>query len=246
MSIDIASLISLAGLLVVLGLLLFSTFRGISIGRAMVDSVYKKRAFWMAASTGFLFAALATTNFLPQSAVGSIGPQFVVAPLYYVAFLTIFAFVDRSILATMEEDFFHRDTLSWREVRRPLFSAWLVFGFYSTVIYNWYQSIYAVTPVWMGVIDFFSNAIVFAGLGYLGAALMVGARRTPDRTMKKFVRDFGLFLISFAIGAILGSIGPFDFGWIVQLAGSAFLAIAFFCLYLTVMSLSPLGKIDKL
>jgi hypothetical protein len=87
-----------------------------------------------------------------------------------------------------------------------------------------------------------------AFLSYSAAALVVGARRTPDRTMRRFVRMLGLAIICMVLFFTVWI--PFaPFSLTVQDLGSliseCFIPAAAYFLYLAVMSLSSVGRVEE-
>src|SRR5579862_9131526 len=91
-------------------------FRAIAIGRALVSPVFRKRAYWTAAlMISAAFSSL--TIFFPPTKVPII--NFLEALPFFLVLFVILAFVDSTISATREIDFFHRDALHWSRFRIP-------------------------------------------------------------------------------------------------------------------------------
>jgi uncharacterized membrane protein YccF (DUF307 family) len=98
----------------------------------------------------------------------------------------------------------------------------------------------------VGVIVWFAAiALVFS---YSAAALVVGARRTPERSMRRFVRMASLALICMLLFFTVWipfqpfSVTVADLG---NLISDLFIPVAGYFLYLAVMSLSPVGRVEK-
>ena len=242
MSLTSSSIFDVAGTLsalVVVGLMVFSVYRGVTIGRALVNPVFRGRAYLTAVATALLFTALVSTLLpLGSIGVGSFNLSLIIAPIFYAAFISLFALFDRNILAAMELDFFHRDTLKWKVVRRPLYITWVIFIFYASVIFNWYSTFVDDVPAILQAVDLVATLVLFGGLIYLGLALVLSATRTADHTMRRFVRNLGLFVLVFVIGALFQSSAG-----VLSLISELLFIISFYFLYLGVMSLSPIGKI---
>lgn len=172
----------------------------------------------------FLFGTV--TGFVPFLGVVS----FV---LFLAALIVLLVFIDGTMLAAMEIDFFHRNTLHWRQVRVPFFIVWLVsvpLGFLDPG-----------PPFWATI--FVVQFLIVLGLilGFSVAALVAAARRTPDRTLKRHVRLLGVSLALFVSTFLITSTFPFP----SVLAGYLLGPVSVFFLYLAVMSLSPVRKIEK-
>jgi hypothetical protein len=240
-SIDIVSLITNLRYVISIGIFLLGSYRAITIGRALVSRVYRNRAFWTAA----VMIVFAITGFLdltslPSSiAVNTIGDILGILP-YVAEILLLFAFIDGTILAGMETDFFHRDTLKWRSGRKPLYAAFVV-------------SVAAVYYVFSlpnpNSLPFLAVASVYAGLavilaifGFSAATIIVVSRRTPDRTMKMFLRFLGYALGVFVLDNLMSSVFSGD---VVTLLDDLLSLVAAYLVYRAVMFLSPLGRVEK-
>jgi len=215
---------------------LFATYRALTIGRVLVRGVYRDRAFWTA---GTLIALILLT------AAGSLPPSNPLSPLSFVLiFVVLFAFVDSSIRVVQETDFFHRTPLGWQRVRKPFYVvlvAFLAVGGSLALLESANNVLYIV-----GVLLWFGAGGTF--LTYSAAAMVVGARRTPDRTMRRFVRMLGFAIICMVLFfTVWIPFAPFsltvqDFG---SLISELFIPAAAYFLYLAVMSLSPVGRVEK-
>ncbi len=218
----------------------FGAFRAVQIGRALVTPTYRSRAFWTAAvMLVFVFASCldAYVAFFstPQASVGyaALGAVPSVAEI-----VLLFAFIDSTVLSSMEMDFFHRDTLGWKRLRAPLYVAVLLSMAGSTTLSGYIPT--TSSP---------ETALGFvATLGILGfsvAALIVSARRTPDRTMKRFVRLLGLALAFFVTALVVVITTPGVLILALDFVSGVLFLTATYLLYRAVMSLSPLGKLTE-
>ena len=170
-------------------------------------------------------------------------------PGVIVLTFALLLFINSNIRVAKEMDFFHRDILRWEVVGRPVFALTAGSGLLSVLVILLYPSVLnsnaSDTPFWVtvGVFQFFA---VWGATLCLGAAgLIIGARRTPDVTMKKFVRMVGLSLVCFALFFTIWiplSIISMDLGNVVS---SLFGAAAAYYIYRAAISLSPLGKVEK-
>jgi hypothetical protein len=240
MSSDIVSLITDLRYLIGMGIFLLGSYRAVTIGRALVSRVYRNRAFWTAA----VMIAFILTNFLDLTslssaiAVNTLGD--ILGTLPYIAeTLLLFAFIDGTILVGMEMDFFHRDTLKWRRGRKPLYAAFVVslaVVFFVFSLPNPYSLPFlAVASVYAGL------AAIFAIFGFSAATIIVVSRRTPDRTMKMFLRFLGFALGVFVVDNVISVAG----GDAVTLLDDLLSVVAAYLVYRAVMFLSPLGRLDK-
>ena len=255
MSIDIVSAIEIVTFFIAFRVLFLGTFRAIRIGRTFVSAVYRNKAYWTAAVMVIIFvdllnpyipypspASLPVTGLLPTLGwflFGVLG-----ALPFSLLFLVLFAFVDRTILVAMETDFFHRNTLRWRNVRRPLFGV-LIAVLVVAIFIGSYYSLVPNPPSWTSLIlgPLFLGAFG-VGFPYLAIALIVASRRTPDRTLKMHVRFIGLAIVGY-IGATIISSGWGIHDVITSLVDAFFVILGGYALYRSVMSLSPLGRVAK-
>ena len=193
----------------------FAAFRAVTIGKALVNRVYSSRAYFTAAFAVIVIASIV----LP--------PGVIYFPLLFIYFIM----VDTTILAALERDFFHRNTLHWKRVRLiiyPLFIAVVIYTILPSSVTNSLPEIVLVAVV-IGFIFIYA---------YTAAAAVVSARRTPDKPLRRFVTLAGLFILGLLINTLV-------FVFVTELL-AAFLFIIFgYITYLMVMSLSPLGKVEK-
>jgi hypothetical protein len=215
------------------------------MGNGFVSAVYRGRAFWSAAVLSVIVLSN-VSNYVPfpNDLVG-----FVLSFLPFPLLLTtILAFVDRSILVAIASDFFHRGILRWQAMRKPAYAlyalSFLGFVMAASLLPNNENAPTTGDPALLFV-AFYQFFVVFPGiLVYAAAALVIGARRTPDNVLKSNIRflAFALaaFIISFAIGAATSDAAPFD------LVDDALSFVATYMLYRSVMSLSTIGKMEKI
>jgi hypothetical protein len=222
--------------LVSTAILLFATYRALAIGRVLVSGAYRTRALWTAGTM------VALVLFSSASALPSANPLVNVA--FLLIFPVLFLFVDSSIRVAQDTDFFHRSPLRWGRVRKPLYVVFFFFiflGAYGTFFLPTNSQVYNVASVlWFAV----GAGVVVYG----AAALLVGARRTPDRSMRSFVRTLGLAIGCMALFFTVWI--PFQsFSVTVQDLGNLiaefFIPAAAYFLYQAVMLLSPLGRVEK-
>ena len=246
MSFDMAALANDAVNLVFFGILVVASGRGIQIGRHLVNPTFRNRAFWASGVMLFVVVVSGGLNQVPYFAVTSAPFDVVHAVLsslpWMIEFILLFLFVGSTITVTMEMDFFHRDTLHWRSLRRPLTVAYLAvtaYGFPVTA-YNFP----AAVPIWAIAGEVVIFLVGFPILGYAVVALLIGARRTPDRTMKSFVAYLGAGLLILVAGLVVTSTVGSP-GGIVGLLTNLPSLIPAYLFYRAIMALSPIGKIER-
>ena len=225
-------------------ILVFSFYRAIEFGRVLVAGTYKSRAKWTAvflASTGFLLVD--SNGLVPYlSSVDYANTGFV------IIVVALPLFVNSNIRTAREADFFHRDALHWRTLWIATMIVVLcsvaISG--SAILYDPRVLSGTSTLWWVNLgypVSFFVLIIVSI---YGGVSLTVAARRTQDQTMRKFVRMLGFALLGlffyFTVWIPIDYFAPGVGDAISELG----FVIAAYYLYRAVMSLSPLGKIEKL
>lgn len=220
-------------------ILALGTVRAYQIARLFVNRTYRLRAYW---GSGLMFVIMfgSALNFvtLPSSAVGVIlgGVPFSVIILFLMAFL------DQGIFVAMDGDIFHREILHWRSLRYAVYAVLIV----SAVV----QDVSYLLPVISSIsadsllVQLGSNQILVLVpvlFAYAVVALVIGGRRTSDRTMKRHIRLLGggfvCFIVSFPFFAST------DLG---TLFANTLIIFANLFLYLAVMSLSSFGKVERL
>ncbi len=196
----------------------FAAFRAFTIGRVLVNRVYRNRAYFMG-----VFAIIVIVSLIPIPAT--------IGKIYFPFLFVFFIMVDSTILAALDTDFFHRNTLRWRQIRLvlyPLFVAFLAYAFLPSNATNSLPGI---------VLDVVVATFLFIFV-YTTATAVVSARRTPDRPLRRFMALSGLFLFGFIVNTLI-----FSF---ISKGFSFFLFVVFaYITYRMAMSLSPVGKVEK-
>jgi hypothetical protein len=237
MSIDILSVTDEISFVVAIITLALAAYRGVEIGRAFANRLYRSRAIW---AVVIIMVALVDdlTNIVPSLDTGFLSFIFLA-----LLILAVFVFVDVSIMATIEMDFFHRNTLHWIELR--LLGYPLLFGEIAIVLFLNSFSTLPGSPAWISSVAGSSaytdqtGLAVFGVLAYTAVALVVGARRTPDQTMKRHLQ-----LVGFAFGLFI--LSTFNDLTISNDLLNDFLAVLGpFVIYFAVMALSSVGRVEK-
>ncbi|MDA4127821.1 MAG: hypothetical protein OK452_11570 [Thaumarchaeota archaeon] len=248
MSIDLPTAINIGSTVLIVGILVLGIYRALEMRRAFVGGIYRSRATWSI----FLMLVIivnALNNFVGNTtSFPSSGVLYLIGVVYanivfFGLYIIIFAYADRSVLVAIETDFFHRQTLSWPRVRWPVAMAIValavILGIGGAVLTPAEQSSFLGTLI-NGL--FFP---VFAGaLAYLTAALIVGARRSADRTLRRSILLLGLALSTLVLSIVVTSF--LDSGtlpYVIVNQGTGIVGI--YLLYRSVMALSPLGRVQK-
>lgn len=219
----------------VVGLLSLGAIRAFQMSNGLVDVTYRRRARWAAAANSVIAIVLCYS-----SVVSLIAPSLAAAPSsiefaelgfagFGGGFIAIFAFADSTVLVAIQSDFFHRGALGWTRARRPAWIALLACA--------------GIDAALGGYTPFFAVFFVVAALvvSYAAAALIVGAIRTQDKTLKRHVKLLGWAIVVLLPSVIVGFISS-DIATLISEAG--FVAAAF-VLYRALMSLTPLGHAEK-
>ncbi len=238
MSIDISSIIDVLSSLIIVGLLLLAVIRAVQIGRGLVSRVFRRRAFWMAVFGVFFLVAVLTT--IPSFDTISI-VNFLGGISFLLVFPVTFAFVDSSVLAAIEMDFFHRDTLRWNQFRMPFYVVPLALVILF-ILFDYYPN----PPTWLSIAAIFLVVAFVVVFGDSVVTLIVASRRTPDRTMKRHVRLLGFALacltLSIFIGVTFTGYPPLS---LPELSFDFLIVVFCYLFYRAVMSLSPTSRIEK-
>jgi hypothetical protein len=225
MSSDILTVILVMTGIVAFGICLLAVYRALEIGRGLVSRVHRNRAFWTAALLGVNMIGFSDP--LPGTLGNDLGM------ISFSLFLLIgLPFVDGAILAALDTDFFHRDTLLWRRLRKPVF-----------IVYYAILAVAVFGPSTSPIIVFLSNDSphLFVIFGYAIATLILSARRTADRNLKWYVGYLGLGLACFVGSVLLYNPSSIP----SSTAEQAVIVVGLYFLYRSVMSLSPLGRVEK-
>jgi len=243
MAVDYLSIGNLLVGLLTLTILVLALYRAIEISRVLVGATYRNRAKWTAvflASVAFLLVD--STGEVPylSSDAGNTG--------FALITLALPLFINGTVRAAQETDFFHRDILHWR----ALWKANVVVLFCIVALAVVVILITGSLPgsgsasSWGSSIASLYFLVLIVESIYGTATLIKAAGTSADRTMRRFVRMLGLSLLGLVlfftvwipVDYFAPGVGDFlsEFGFVM----------AAYYLYKAVMSLSPIGKIEKL
>jgi hypothetical protein len=240
MSDEFQSVASSVNSLFTIVVLLFATYRVGGMERGFVDPIYRSKARWSAALMVVIVIS-SVTNFLPLPSSG------VLSELGFVPFIAIilvsFGFVDRTITIAIRTDFFHRDTIGWSRARIPSAVLLVIFCGLALIVGGINNPTGSVLFWATGIFDGFFTVVIVV-LAYASVALVVGARRTPDKTLKRHVLLLGMALACFVL-SIAFFLGPSSSD-VVALGSDLVSILATVFLYASVMRLTVLGRVEKL
>lgn len=240
MSVDIVEAIDVGSTVVILAILVLGIYRAVEMRRAFVSAVYRSRATWSILLM-LIIIILFLSNFISFPSSGALA---VVGFLPFLALILVFvAYADRSIVVAIQTDFFHRDTLAWPSVRWP--AAIALVGFVIALVVGGNILTPTEQSSFLGVLfnDLFF-AFLAAILAYIAAALVVGARRSADRTLRRSILLLGLALFTLVLSIVVTSpltSGTLPFAIVNQGTG----IVGIYLIYRSVMSLSPVGHVEK-
>jgi hypothetical protein len=219
---------------------LYATYWALSIRRALTSHVYRNHALWL----GIVCVYVALTGFLSYSSVPAvIEAEFV---FYATLFVVIFAYIDSTVRVARRSDPLLRSILRWETLRLAL---WADVGALAVIMiaginpYNAsYQNNYAVDILWTALVT-----ILFI-IG--GPALLIGARRSRDPTLRGSLKWLGVALLltiaSFVEGTAVISLGvsQFDQFYSYQaLPGAIITMLIAYALYRSAHSLAPISRL---
>jgi len=200
-----------------------------------VTRVYRTRAYWLAVLM-IIFAAFALSGVSSSTIATDISNN-----LFYVFLIALLIFIYSNLAVAREIDFFHKDILHWHILRIPLLAIVVASSVIVAVVSAAFPAFTNSLVYDIVVIAYFTLlGVVFS---YSGAAMIVIARRTYDRTMKKFIKMLGFAILCYVL--FLTLFIPLDFiyprlGDVV----TTFIAIAAaYFFYRAAMSLSPIGRV---
>ena len=245
MSVDPALVLNVAATAVVILILLVGVFRVFQMRRAFVNPVYRSRATWYAL---LMFTIMATN----VDGVISTPPEPVYLYLSFLPFvvliLMIFGFVDRSVLVAMETDFFHRNTLLWRQFRWPMLVGLLVtvaaFFFEVQALSSLSGFPSLDSPLGLQAAFYLFLVALPLVLGYSTIALIVAARRTSDRVLKRSILILGIALSTFVVSLVATT--PLTSGTLLYvIVNQAFTIPGIYLFYVSAMSMVPLARVRE-
>jgi hypothetical protein len=174
-------------------LAIFAAYRAFALGRALVVPSYRMRALWFGVLDVSIVVYIALYL---ASAVFSIVPFWLNDVITTLLGVIFFVWIDRTIEVTLGQDYFHRNTLRWRQLRKLFLVGAGVTLIESGIAYAFTSSAYS--PLYLASIVLYTLT-----LGYAGAVLTVGAFRTTDIATKTHLRWIALTLVAIILANFL-------------------------------------------
>jgi len=229
MGVALSALASIVPFLYV-AVLAYTVYLSITIRRALSVGEYRKQAM------GVGLIALAWILLLVNYGVQAITGSYVLFSLGFgLVMMTLFYWIDSSVLATRRTDPLVRDTFCWSRLRYVLWGLTVTATLVAALLASYYQATSGTEPPFM-----FNGQY---GVGYMPAwfvlaagviALPVSARRARDSLLRRNIGWLGAFVILVqVVGVEPSSIANSQFG----IFGVLF--IASLCLYQSARSLVP-------
>lgn len=234
---DVANIVAVTAVAVGLG---YATIWALKVRRVLAIRAYQNQALGVALIAAMLAlltvantvgAYLIYNNPLESGGNGGFG-------LFFVLLVTIFYWIDSSVIAARRSDPLSRDTLHWSRVRILLWIGTLPAAILVTAVDVY--SLIALGGNVTGGPPAWSVTILVPGIfipPISGAVLLpIISRRSGDQTLRRHLKWFGLFAVVFLVFNLFLSNQPDPvlglFSGYVGDAGCAF------CLYRSVLSLA--------
>jgi hypothetical protein len=219
----------------------YVVYSALAIRRTIAGRIYRRQALGLSL-VAIVYALNTVTSYYNSSGFDFYDLLGLLS--FPLAFITIFYWVDTSVLAARLTDPLLRDTLHWSKVRFLIltfdFSA-LIFSFSYMIYLSLTTKVFPTSPPFFLLAVYVTPAYVSVGPG--AAVLLVAIRRTADRTLRRHLKWFGFYLVFiFAFGGIIGNgLAVYSVVWSNLVGGAANAAGAFF-LYKSARSLIPLYR----
>jgi hypothetical protein len=240
MSVDIVGAVNIVTTVVIVAILIVGVYRALEMRKVFVNLAYRSRATW-SAFLMLVILILMLTNFIAIPSTGFLSA--IEGLFFFVVIFTFFSYADRSVLVAMEADFFHRDTLGWLRIRWAAAVGLLAF----VAVEIGAPSIGNPTAQEQLLENALSELffVVFAVvLAYVAAALIIGARRSADRNLRRSILLLGLALSTLVLSILVTNFlseGTLPYAIVNKGTG----VVGIYLIYRSVMSLSPLGRVQK-
>ncbi len=212
----------------------YAAYWAFSVRRGQAVSLYRRQALGVglvAIADAMMFAYIGTFFAL----LARPGPgQDPIFPLITSVFqVTLFYWIDATVLAARRSDPLLRDTLHWRQLRKLLWVLVIIFASYQPI----------VVPAKL------SSVPLLASLGWIGAglastisgivALTLSILRSKDPTLRRTIKWFGLFIASSASPFVNLFLGPPESLILISVSS----LVGGYFLYRSARSLVPLNRL---
>jgi hypothetical protein len=229
-----------------MGILVVGAYRALRIRRGLASPIYRSRALSLAL-VAILYTIALISDLVPYPqvtdlATGAMITLAVTLPYFVFAFM-MFHSVDRTILVANDMDLLGRNTLQWPRLRWPLY-ALALFAIALILIANPFLFLQS-PPAWANTADLAFYPLFLTALGVSAVALFLSSRRSLEKAMGRFVTFFGAAVAFFITDFVLFNyVYYFYYTPTLQFVDNLVIIAATIFLYLAVISLTPLGKVE--
>lgn len=243
---DISYYVTVLSYLIAMGILTLGTYRALKIRRALAHPIYRSRALRLALVAVLYFIVL-ITDLVPYPNQTDLVTATLITLTFNMPYLVfafmMFASVDRTILVAIDMDLFRRNTLQWPRLR-PLLYALVLGSFVLVLVANPFLFLQN-PPLWATTADLAFYPLFLIPLGISAIALALSARRSLEKTMRRFVALFSLSVAFFITDSILFNyVYYFYYTPALQFVDNLVIIAATYFLYRAIISLTPLDKVE--
>jgi len=215
---------------------LFAAFRAVTIVRSLVNRFYRRRAYAIG-----IFGILSAINL-------AIPPSWMIKGMpvddmsYGLILLFLFALLDTTIMVSLDTDFFHRNTLRWRQARLVAYPLMVALTIVTSaggllIIIGYLPQNYQSTGIGFAI-QVVSAVVFLPSLVYAILTATVSARRISDATLKRFMMFLGILVLLYVVNTLIWTLITKE---ITPLLTVLYAYVA----YRMVMSMSPVGKLQE-
>jgi hypothetical protein len=237
----------------------YAAYWGFSIRRALYVRLYRNQALGtgLVAVSGVILGLGSAALFYNVQGNSNPGPS--ATSFAILGVLTLFYWIDTSLLAARRSDPLLRDTFHWRSLRVVFWVGIILpFGLLVSVIVYLLGPLALFVPCSPSVCAAppppWVQPVLFAPFlltGVAGLFLLVAARRSRDTNLKRNLRWFGLFAVSLLTSFIAEAAATSPLGPLmnVEYAGATIAAVGLlaggYFLYRSARALVPLNRIES-
>ena len=210
-------------------IVIFAGYRSFRLREGLVNAIYRSRALWVGVmalviSLGEVQQILSDLGYAPFYFPPY--PNLAIFVIYtafsLLAVVALFRWIDITAGVALEVDFFHRDPLHWKAIRKP---AWVV------VIFGIFATQFSPNYLYYSIF----GAICFSPIVYAGLVILASERRVYDDALKRYMRWIGITILSLIVLGVTDTINPFlNFP----------LLLTAYCFYRVSVSLSSTSKVE--
>jgi len=235
------AIVIILGTVVPMSVLLYGTYWALSFRRALIGRIYRSHALWL----GVICVLLMFNAFFNSSSNAIISE--VGAPVLFLIFPILFAFIDSSVRVARRSDPLLRSNLRWEKLRQVIWAD--IAALEALIVLSTFSS--------AGNSDLANILwVIFASFPFItgGPALLIAARRSGDLVLRGSLKWIGVTLLfgilSVVVSSILSSIpsiSTFDYyySYPALILGAIRIGTAY-SLYRSARSLAPISRIPAI